>query len=56
VEPSTHIFQVIHLMELAPFLGRESLDGCRGFNGPFPSTPLDVAVYVGGEYTRGFAA
>ena len=31
-------------MELAPF--RHATDGCRGFVGPFPSTPLDAYGYV----------
>jgi len=29
-------------MELAPFLA----GGCRGFVGPYPSTPLDAYCYV----------
>src|SRR3954447_2587950 len=37
-------------MELAPFSSRgpvkARLDGCRGFVGPFPSTPLDAYGYV----------
>src|SRR3954449_8873963 len=31
-------------MELAPF--RLTADGCRGFVGPCPSTPLDAYGYV----------
>ncbi len=37
-------------MDLAPFLcDRGRSDGCRGFIGPFPSTPLDAYGYVEGE-------
>jgi hypothetical protein len=39
-------------MELAPFpRDRGHADGCRGFTGPYPSTPLDAYGYVGGNHT-----
>src|SRR5439155_15851227 len=38
------------LMELAPFSSpNRRFDGCRGFVGPCPSTPLDAYGYVLGQ-------
>lgn len=40
-------------MELAPFRRHgDRLDGCRGFAGPCPSTPLDAFFYVPTELYR----
>src|SRR5436190_8921850 len=36
-------------MDLAPFSPMLRRDGCRGFTGPFPSTPLDAYGYVEGD-------
>ena len=46
-------------MDLAPFpvgLSRGRPDGCRGFTGPCPSTPLDANGYVGPGRITGLSA